>query len=56
MKVYIVMEYAVIEYEECTQVMGVFSSEDKAKEAIAEYTKWSKDSSGAMNIVIVSVR
>lgn len=44
MKVYIVMEYAVIEYEECTQVMGVFSSEDKAKEAIAEYTEWSKDS------------
>ena len=32
MKVYIVMDYAVIEYEECTQVMGVFSSEDKAKE------------------------
>ncbi len=43
MKVYIVIECAVIEYEECTRVMGVFSSEDKAKEAIVEYTEWSKD-------------
>lgn len=44
MKVYVVVEYAVIEYEECTQVMGVFSSEDKAKEAIKDYEEWSKDS------------
>lgn len=44
MKVYVVMEYAVIEYEECTRLMGVFSSEAKASEATAEYTKWYKDS------------
>ena len=44
MKVYVVWEYAVIEYEECTRVMGVFSSEDKAKEAIKDYGEWSKDS------------
>lgn len=37
MKVYVVTEYAVIGYEECTQVMGVFSSVDKAKEAIEDY-------------------
>ena len=44
MKVYVVMEYAVIGYEEYHEVMGVFSSVDKAKEAIAEYEKGSKDS------------
>ena len=44
MKVYVVVEFAVIEYEECTQVMGVYSTVDKAKEAIAEYEEWSKDS------------
>ena len=44
MKVYVVVEYAVIEYEECTRVMGVFSSEDKAKEAVKDYEEWSKDS------------
>lgn len=45
MKVYVVMEYAVIAFEECTGVMSVFSSEAKAKEAIAEYEKHYKDSS-----------
>lgn len=44
MKVYVVMEYAVIEYEECIRVMGVFSDENKAKEAVKDYEKWSKDS------------
>jgi hypothetical protein len=44
MKVYVVMESAVIEYEEYERLMGVFSSEAKAKEAIAEYEEWSKDS------------
>ena len=44
MKVYVVVEFAVIEYEECTRVMGVFSSENKAKEAIKDYEEWSKDS------------
>ena len=39
MKVFIVMEYAVIEYEECCRVMGVFSSVDKAQEAIRAYEK-----------------
>ena len=37
MKVYVVWEYAVIEYEECFRNMGVFSSEEKAKAAIKEY-------------------
>ena len=44
MKVYVVVEFAVIEYEECTEVMGVFSSEAKAKEAIAEYENNTKGS------------
>ena len=44
MKVYIVMEYAVIEYEDCCRVMGVFSSVDKAAEAMAEYEKDTEDS------------
>ena len=44
MKVFVVVEFAVIEYEERTEVMGVFSSEDKAQEAIAEYEKNTKDS------------
>ena len=44
MKVYVVYEYAVIEYEECVRNMGVFSSEDKAKKAIKDYEEWSKDS------------
>lgn len=37
MKVYVVYEHAVIEYEECVRNMGVFSSEEKAKEAIEDY-------------------
>ena len=44
MKVYVVVEYAVIEYEECTRVMGVFSSVDKAAEAVVEYEKEATDS------------
>ncbi len=39
MKVYVVYEYAVIEYEERFRIMGVFSSEDKAQGAIREYEK-----------------
>ena len=46
MKVYIVMEYAVIEYEECYDIMGVFSSAAKAKEAIAEYKEHTKNCCG----------
>jgi hypothetical protein len=45
MKVYIVYEYAVIEHEERVRNMGVFSSEDKAAEAVLEYEKWPADSS-----------
>lgn len=37
MKVYVVYEHAVIEYEDCVRNMGVFSSEAKAKEAIEDY-------------------
>ena len=37
MKVYVVYEHAVIEYEECVRNMGVFSSIEKAKEAIEDY-------------------
>ena len=37
MTVYVVWEYAVIEYEERVRNMGVFSSEEKAKAAIKEY-------------------
>ena len=44
MKVFVVMEYAVIEYEECCRVMGVFSNADKAQEAIREYEKEAEDS------------
>ena len=46
MKVYVVMEHAVIGYEEYHDIMCVCSSVDKAKEAIAEYTEWSKGSRG----------
>ena len=46
MKVYIVYEYMVAEYEEYYRVMSVHSTEAKAKEAIAEYeeiaNKWIK--------------
>lgn len=44
MKVYVVVEFATIEYEKCVDVMGVFSSEVKAMEAIAEYEEHTKDS------------
>ena len=37
MKVYVVWECAVIEYEECFRNMGVFSSTEKAEAAIKEY-------------------
>ena len=37
MKVYVVYEYAVIEYEERVRNMGVFSSIEKAEAAIKEY-------------------
>lgn len=37
MKVYVVWECVVIEYEERVRNMGVFSSEEKAKAAIKEY-------------------
>jgi hypothetical protein len=37
MKVYVVYEYAVIEYEERFRIMGVFSDENLAGEAIREY-------------------
>ena len=49
MKIYVVMEHAVIGYEVDHDIMCVCSSVDKAKEAkeaIAEYTEWSKDSRG----------
>ncbi len=45
MKVYVVVEYAVIEREECTQVMGVFSSGDKAAEAAVEFEKYAEGKS-----------
>jgi hypothetical protein len=37
MKVYVVWECAVIEYEERIRNMGVFSSIEKAKAAVKEY-------------------
>ena len=42
MKVYVVYEYMVIEYEECFRIMSVHSSEDNAKKAIAEYEERAK--------------
>lgn len=42
MKVYIVCEYMVVEYEEHYRVMSVHSTEAKAKEAIAEYKEIAK--------------
>jgi hypothetical protein len=42
MKVYVVYEYAVIEYEERFRIMSVHSSEDKAKEAIVGYEEVAK--------------
>lgn len=39
MKVFVVYECRVVEYEESYTVMSIHSSEAKAKEAIAEYEK-----------------
>jgi hypothetical protein len=44
MEVYIVIECAIIAYEEFDRPMGVFSSEAKAQEAVEVYTQESKDS------------
>lgn len=44
MKVYVVYEYAVIEYEERFRIMGVFSDEDLAGDAVREYEKEADDS------------
>lgn len=43
MKVYVVIEYAVIEYEECYNTMGVYSSKEKARTAIEEYKEVAKE-------------
>lgn len=42
MKVYVVYEIAVIEYEERFRIMSVHSSEANAKEAIAHYEEVAK--------------
>lgn len=42
MKIYVVIEYTVIEYEECIQAVGVFSSIEKAEAAIKEYEEDAK--------------
>ncbi len=42
MRLYIVREYMVVEYEECFRIMSVHSSEDKAKEAITTYEEAAK--------------
>ena len=47
MKVYVVWEYAVIEYEECVRNMGVFSSVEKAEAAIKEYEEVAKSYKGS---------
>jgi hypothetical protein len=44
MKVYVVMETAVIAHEEYERLMGVFSSEAKANEAMEEYKRLVNDS------------
>ena len=44
MKVYVVMEEATIAHEEYERLMGVFSTEAKANEAIEEYTRHINDS------------
>ena len=43
MTVYVVWEYAVIEYEEHIRNMGAFSSLKKAKAAIKKYEEKAKD-------------
>lgn len=42
MKIYVVYEYMVIEYEDRFRIMSVHSSENKAKKAIAEYEEIAK--------------
>ena len=37
MKVYVVTEYAIIEHEEYTQVVGVYPSEEIAREMIQKF-------------------
>ncbi len=44
MKVYVVMETAVIAHEEYERLMGVFSTEAKANGAIEEYERRVNDS------------
>ena len=44
MEIYIVMESAVIAYEEFERPVGAFSSEAKAQEAVEIYTQKSKES------------
>ena len=56
MKVYVVVEYAVVKYEEYTRVMGVFSDEDKAQAAVREYEKEAEDSFGTMSMIMKNMR
>ena len=42
MKVYAVLEYSIIEYEECVKLAGIFSSIEKAEAAILEYEEDAK--------------
>ena len=37
MKVYVVMERSYIDSEEITNIMGIFSSEEKANSALAQF-------------------
>ena len=45
MKVYVVYESAIVEHEEHTRIMEVFSSVDEAVEAVVEYETLYEDSS-----------
>lgn len=42
MKLYVVYEYMIIEYEECFRIMSVHSSTANAEKAIAEYEEKAK--------------
>lgn len=44
MELYVIIQSAIIEYEECTNILAVCSSEAKAIEAIARYEDYYKDS------------
>lgn len=44
MKVYVLMSYKTVEYEEVNNVIGVFSSESKAKAAVRKLKKVHKNS------------